>query len=207
MTWSNTGWLWVATSLCFCLGCSGPPKATVPKLDPSAVAEEALKLYDKNGDGKIAGEELSPALKASLADNTSGAPHDANGDRAYDKQEIEARVNAYLKDRIPLYSVACEVYLDEKPLEGATVTMTPEPFLGAEYKAVNGKTDAQGVAHLSPLLPGIYKVAITKDAGGKESLPEKYNTKTEVGQELAVGLGSFRGASLQYYIKSPPKPR
>lgn len=225
MTLSNIGWLRVATSLCvsmsvylglgclglgclgLCVGCSGPPKATVPKLDPHEVAEAALKLYDKNADGKIAGEELSPALKASLADNTSGAPHDANGDRAYDKEELAARISAYLKDRIPLYSLMCEVYLDEKPLEGATVTYTPEPFLGAEYKAISGKTDPQGVASLSPLPPGIYKVTISKEAGGKESLLEKYNTKTELGQELAVGLGTFRGASVQYLLKSPPKPR
>jgi hypothetical protein len=184
-----------------------PPKATVPKLDPSEMAEAAIKLYDKNGDSKIAGEELSPALKASLSDNTSGAPHDANGDRAYDKEELESRLKAYLKDRIPFYSVICEVSLDGNPLEGATVTYTPEPFLGPEYKAVSGKSDAQGIASLTPLPPGIYRVTITKDAGGKETLLETYNTKTTLGQELAVGLGSFRGATVQYLLKGPPKPK
>ena len=70
------------------------------------------------------------------------------------------------------------MYLDGKPLAGATVTYEPEPFLGSSYQAHQGLTDVSGTAILDPefkdypgLYVGLYTVRISKQEYGKETLP------------------------------------
>ena len=92
------------------------------------------------------------------------------------------------------------VYLDGEPLEGATVTYEPEPFLGSSYHPHQGKTDVarqrrlgtggQGFSgHLRGALSGPH---LEEGPSGNETLPARYNTKTELGREVAAGIRNSR---------------
>jgi hypothetical protein len=107
------------------------------------------------------------------------------------------------------------VTLDGQPLAGAQVLFEPEAFLGDEIKKATGTTNQFGdVAPViakedraNPTLPGgvhfgLYKVRISKQAGGKETIPARYNSETTIGQEVSYddpGLG-FKG--ITYALKS-----
>jgi len=96
------------------------------------------------------------------------------------------------------------VYLDDKPLEGATVIYEPEPFLGPSYHTHRGTTNAAGTCELdTPDVPeyphmiyvGLYRVRVSKVVNGQETVPLQYNAKTTLGRELATevrdGLACF----------------
>jgi hypothetical protein len=75
------------------------------------------------------------------------------------------------------------------------VTFTPEKCLGADYKPTSAVTDRRGNCsppgddpHYPGLHPGIYRVTISKIVGGRELLPARYNTATELGKEVAIDL-------------------
>ena len=77
-----------------------------------------------------------------------------------------------------------------KPLEGATVTYEPEPFLGPSYHSHQGQTASNGAAVLNPecegypgIYVGLYRVRVSKVVGGKEIIPMRYNVKTVLGSE------------------------
>ena len=87
--------------------------------------------------------------------------------------------------------------MDGKPLSGAMVTLEPESFLGNAVKPATGVT-VDGTADMSiaeqyrpaPSLWGVYcglyKVRISKQQGGLEAIPSKYNTETTLGCEVAL---------------------
>jgi hypothetical protein len=74
--------------------------------------------------------------------------------------------------------------------------MIPEKFLGASLAIAQGVTNSRGMApmkisdepdgvgaHL-----GYYRVEISKIVDGKETIPPRYNSKSELGFELAVDV-------------------
>jgi hypothetical protein len=87
------------------------------------------------------------------------------------------------------------VTLDGRPLNGATVTFTPEKFLGSHLKPAQGTTDSQGFArptiddpalrarHFAGAPYGLYRVEISSN----RPIPAKYNTQTTLGTEIAPG--------------------
>jgi hypothetical protein len=85
-------------------------------------------------------------------------------------------------------------------LEGATVTYEPEPFLGSSYHSHQGQTNVAGIAELDPELKeypgdiyvGLYRVRISKKVNGKETIPARYNTETELGREVATNIHDSR---------------
>ena len=175
--------------LCGCFG--GPDRVKAPKWDPKSAAQGALDLYDKNGDGYLAADELAacPALGKSLP------LIDADPDGRLSADEIAARIERYQKGRIGRMTVACMVLMGGQGVPGATVTFEPEPFLADVIQPAQGVTNNIGQARLamegsSPptMTEGLYKVRISRSSGGRETIPARYNSQTTLGQEIALEL-------------------
>jgi hypothetical protein len=161
-----------------------------------------MELYDTNHDGVIKGEELkqTPGLMASLkvmdTDKTQGVTRD----------QIAARLKKWQDSMIERLTICCGIYRNGVPLRGANVKFVPEKFLEADIKMIGeGKTNESGLAMITlpvtrgsdgygpGMMPGMYRVEITKEG---EDIPAKYNTATEIGQELSVD-----NAELQRLLK------
>lgn len=194
------------------LGCSrGPARVRQPAIDPTVAGRKALEAYDANRDGRIAGVELdaSPALKSALE------RLDADHDGGVSAAEIAERIKAWKAMKTGLASIRCHVTLDGKPLPAATVTMVPEPFLGDHVKPASGQTNQFGDAAPTvseadkpdPKLPGgvhfgFYTVRVSKPAGGRESLPERYSGKPGLGLEVSYDEPAVRDNNLAFRLTS-----
>ncbi len=100
---------------------------------------------------------------------------------------------------------SCRLTLDRAPLVGATVTLIPEKFLGPNLLPATGTSNEQGLAMLTiakEKLPnpnysgvhvGLYRIEISKLAGGAETIPAHYNVNTQLGQEVAQGVLALQG--------------
>src|SRR5262245_55252896 len=122
-------------------GCSSSSTPlTAPNYDPAAIAQAAMAQLDKNKNGQIDGPELDacPALRRALT------VIDKNGDKAISAAELQQRVELYARQG--LISLSCTVTLDGRPLEGATVTFEPEPFMGPGLKSATAVADKAGLA-------------------------------------------------------------
>jgi hypothetical protein len=190
----------MALTACALLGgCDSAARGRIeaPALSPSDAADKALAEYDTNHDRLLdAGElEKCPPLKNSLE------KFDRNGDGKLSAEEIAERFKLYRQSRIGLMTVVCQVYLDNHPLGGATVTFVPEIFLGPAFKPARGVSAEDGSV---PLLAegqtiegvpcGLYRIEVSKkDTAGRELIPARYNAQTTLGQEVAPDM---RGAVL-----------
>lgn len=185
------------------VGC-GRAEIEAPFVNAGSAASAAIKQYDKNGDGELSAEELekAPGIKAAL--ETS----DANRDGALSKSEIKNRVQAIVGERVAVLDFFCRVSLDGNPLEGATIKAMPEPCLGETFKTATGITNKEGLAGLSMgnqaisgMQCGLFRIEITHPT---IQIPARYNTESELGVEIAMGLASTeRGPTFQ--LKSQPK--
>jgi hypothetical protein len=190
---------------------SGPARVQQPYIDSGAAGEQAMEQYDTNTDGVVNGEELekAPGLKAALS------TLDANGDKGVSADEIAARIEKWKVMRTGLMSFGFTVLLDGKPLDGATVTFEPESFLGTEIKRATSPTNMFGGGGATiakedrpdPTSPpgmqlGIYKVKISKNVGGRELIPAKYNEATTLGQEVAVDVPQILSNRVTYTLTS-----
>jgi hypothetical protein len=194
------------------MGCSSRPAAVrPPAINASQAGSQAIEMYDKNGNGVIAGDELdhAPALKEAML------RLDTNADKGVSADEIAARVNAWKATQLGMTSIRCHVTLDGEPLTGATVTFEPEPFLGNEIKAAIGVTNPFGDAaptipkeqRPDPKLPGgihlgLYKVRISKMVSAKETIPSRYNAETMLGQEVSDDDPAVRRMNMAFALKS-----
>lgn len=175
-------------------GCSGAPsRVSAPPINPNAGADAMTKL-DKNADGAIDATEAKGA--PAFLEPGSKSRIDANGDAKVTADEITARVKKWDESKIGLTQYSLTLTIDGQPLEGATVNLVPEDWLGTEIKAGSGTTDAGGRVNITiapaDLKPnetglqgmrlGIYKVQVTHPS---IKIPEKYNTATELGVEIA----------------------
>jgi hypothetical protein len=189
---------WIRLGLVVCLafpGCSsGPGRLEPPKIDPVAAARKAIELYDANHDGVLTADELDqcPGLKAAMTRGDDPVRVTADA--------IAARLQEYRASRIALTSVACRVTLDGAPLANATVRFVPESFLGPAIKEAVGITNEDGFTLLSRDggdLPGVhlgfYRVEISRQADGREAIPERYNVRTTLGQEVGPTVPGEQG--------------
>ncbi len=208
---------WVLTGVCGMVGAAlvlsgclgrGPSRVRPPSISGSA-ASQAMSKYDTDGDGKIAGPELDKA--ASL--KSAMAQLDKNQDGAVSADEISARIDDWARSKAGLMSMSCVVTLDGRPVEGATVTLVPEDFLGPNVKQATGTTSASGAALLSVppdpsdpgltgVAPGFYRVEISKKAGGSETIPAKYNTETTLGCEVAIDAQWAQEGTIRFELTS-----
>ena len=112
-------------------------------------------------------------------------------------------------------SVRCHLTLNGQPLTGAKVVFEPEPFLGDEIKTAFATSNMLG--DVAPTIPpedrpdpklpggvhfGLYKVRISKEVNGKETLPERYNRETILGQEVAYDDPGMINNNISFALKS-----
>jgi hypothetical protein len=145
-------------------GC-GPQFAAPPARQvPAAAASKALAAYDANGDASLDDRELgaSPSLLAARV------RLDANKDGKVSAEEIAARLEAY-RGMSDFIATVIRVTRSGKPVAGARVTLTADPFFGADDPVYSGVTDEHGsvlvalpgggMQGLVP--PGFYTVEVT----------------------------------------------
>lgn len=186
------------------IGCStGPARFEAPDVDAADAGVKAMELYNTNRDGMLDEEELRqcPAILAKLA------LWDADGNGSVDQQEVEKHVAALFKNGTGGTKLRCGVTYKGKPLNGATITLEPETFLGENVQTATGVTDGSGgtqlgippefapehLRRIKTVHYGVFKVRVTHPT---ISIPEKYNVKTELGYETEPGV-----ATVHYSLK------
>jgi hypothetical protein len=183
-------------------GC-GPgarPRVYPDKPDPQA-GQRAIELYGGGNrylDAKAL--EKAPGLKAAMRQVN------VKNDGKITADEISARIDSWAASKLGRMAITCLVTRNGKPLTGAKVKFVPEKFLGDAIKTYEGTSDDYGAAAMFAagtsergVSPGFYRVEITK-AG--ESIPAKFNTETQLGQEVAKGAaGIISGGAVKIDLK------
>ena len=179
--------------------------------DPAGAAEEAMEMYDTDGDGYVAGSELenAPGLKAALK------TLDADKDGKVSAEEVAERVRIWDRSQIGMMMFDSRFLLDGKPLANAEITFEPDEFLEGIVEAAVGVTDLGGNTRTkvpkekrpTPDTPpgmqaGVYKVRVSKIVGGKETIPAKYNTETILGQEVSMDDWAISNRRVIFQLKS-----
>jgi hypothetical protein len=153
-------------------GCGGSVTSQLPTYDPPFAATKALELYDSNKDGKLSLEELRecPALLAGIS------RIDRDKDQTVTAEEIQARFEA-LKSQSDIKTIDLSITSKRRPLGGATVTFTPEPFMGDDLQSYSGTTTEQGRCELIGsqvdlygLPVGYYKVHVVHAGQGIDAI-------------------------------------
>lgn len=170
-----------------------------------------MELYDTDGDGYVAGEELENASGLKAAIRTL----DKDKDGKISEEEVAGRVGAWDRMQIGMMSFDSKFYLDGEPLADASITFDPDEFLSGVVQAAVGTTSLEGT--LIPKIPkekrptptsppgmqaGIYKVRVSKIVGGKETIPAKYNTETILGQEVSQDDWAISNKQVIFELKS-----
>ena len=194
---ARAGFMW--GGVCALLvGCSSGASRVYPvKIDPSSASSAAIELYDKDGDGLIAGNELNavPGIKKYLDH------YDRDGDGKVSRGEIAERLEDWASQKLALQGAMFVVLVDGRPLGEATVTLVPEGYLGPNVHPASGITTQNGftsVSHEPEHLPkssngrpipgvtsGTFKIQITHPS---RKIPARYNTATELGEEIAYDI-------------------
>jgi len=146
-------------------GCGG--KSAVSQLrdgTPAEAAAKVMELYDGDHDGKLIAAEL--AASPGLAEGLSRI--DANRDGVVDLAEMTARFTT-LDDLSDVVAMQVMVTANGTPLDGAAVTLTPDPCMGEGKQAyegttVNGLTAPAGLATPMPTPTGYYTLHIVHAA-------------------------------------------
>lgn len=194
----------VSMSLMVC-GCgSALPALTPPDIDPSTAADNAFANYDKDENGLLSAEELQacPPLAGSISN------YDTDSDAAISRAELAQRLQRFVNSRAALYRLSVTVYLDNRPLPGATVKFVPESYFEDQIKTATGITGRAGSAQMAVAdedLPenqrniravqcGSYRVEITHP---EIEIPSRYNTATTLGYESVISE-----ANVEFKLKS-----
>jgi hypothetical protein len=163
-----------------------------------------MTKYDTNGDGKLDSTELKQC--PGVADGLSRVDTDHDG--KISGEEIAARIEYWDTALTAIINGTTEITLDGKPLAGATVTFEPEDFLGDAFTTCSGETDQYGRAAISGhdadfpgIYLGFYRVRVSKVVNGKETIPAKYNTASELGYEASDDIPDISNV-IQFQLKS-----
>jgi hypothetical protein len=167
-------------------GCGGSPATELgKKASPEATADAAIKAYDTDRDGELSLVELkaAPALLAAM----DRIDTDHNG--KVSRGELLARLESQAKGS-DLIAMSVTVLSQKRPLAGAQMTLTPEPFQGTGLQSYEGVTTASGSCQLQGqhvklpgLPPGYYDAHIVATAQGIDQV---------VGCEVADDAGGSR---------------
>ena len=202
-------------AVCLCLlainGCSNrPPTLKPPDFDADDAGAAAMKQYDTDGDGVVGGDELDHAPSLNFALDRLDQDQDNCVSAAEVSQLIDEK---YKQDGAGVIRIKCVVELDSKPVDGATVTFDPEEFLGEDIVYPASGVTRAGLAPMSVaaenlvhpnargVAPGLYLVRISKVVDGKETIPARYNTATELGVEVAR-RASYMPGSVHFELRS-----
>jgi EF hand len=190
---SNRQWLLLFGLL---LGGCGFSSASMemPEWDPATAADRALSEHDSNGDRKLSVDELkkSPGLLSAIK------TFDQDRDGSISADELKSNLQEILGGGPALVELACVVTRSGRPVEGATVMMVPESFMGETFQPATGVTAPNGTAYpsiaqdampeeyrgrIQGIPTGIYRIEVTHP---NFAVPGKYNTQTEVGQVVTL---------------------
>ena len=176
-------------------GCGRKPALETPVFDPGKAAAEAMSALDADGSGSLSEKELeaSPAIRAAIK------RIDADSDGTVSKGELAGRFAAYRGRNGLVMPLRYRIMMDGRPVSNATVTITPEPFMGPFFTSCTGTTSRDGDVSLSSkdvlekgfagLHPGLYRVAVVP-AGSKAGEPARHadTGDAEIGQEIAQDI-------------------
>lgn len=127
-----------------------------------------MEAYDKDGNSSLSGEELkqSPPLLA------SATRIDADHDHAISLVELTARMEAIAAGALYI-GLDTRITEQGRPVEGAQVTLVPEPFMGDAYPKYSGTSGPGGYcptksegAQLPGAPAGWYRAEVTKPGAG-----------------------------------------
>jgi hypothetical protein len=182
-------------------GCKSNKSETtaVHEQTPEQTVDKIMTSYDANKDASLDAGELDkcPSLKTLLKSMGKGP----NGKISRD--ELLQRFTDIQAATIKMPSVPCTVTVDGAPLADATVTFALESFHGASGEAT-GKTNADGHCEViggGGILSGFYKISVSKQSGGTETIPSKYNTASTLGVEIS-NQGFGRGGTLELALSA-----
>lgn len=174
-------------SLLFLMGCSGEEGPAFPKVkvDPAEVAANVVAEFDKDGDGEISISELKKSdglLMLTTGDSQLMQQYRLDSDASgnVSEEEFTKKFTECFADSRQGYS--CHVDYRGDPLEGATVTLVPEAFMG-DIPEASGVTDRSGNCSvtspdgLDGAVPGIYTLTITHP---DKKIPAKYNENSKI---------------------------
>ena len=166
------------------VGCSRT--VAIPNYSPTETARAAFTEYDKDGDGALDAAELErcPALKSFVKRRGKA--------KTLLLADLEQELLALNQGTIGSMAVSVRVMRAGNPLSGARVTLVPEKFHGTTLKSASGVTGNDGRAQMEQegsgqigAAPGFYRIVISlKDAQGSETLPARYNSATELGEQI-----------------------
>ena len=199
--------LLVTFSVCVLSGCTKTTSQSFDKvtLDPAAVAAAIMAEYDTDSDGEISKSELKKnsglqMLAAGQEQMQAEFRLDQDGNGTVSEQEFANKLKACFADMRQSFS--CRVIYRGRPLEGANVVLTPEPFMGTGVEGASGETNFDGQCSVTGddgkigAVPGIYKVEITHP---DFTISPKYNSETTLSVALdttnpyaQVGVPEFR---------------
>jgi hypothetical protein len=153
----------------------------MPRVDAKAAAKMALERYDSDKNGTIAADELdaSPALKAALG------VFDTNRDGGISADEISARIATWRSSGVALIPVCCKVVRRGAEVAGAHVRLTPEEFLGDEFRAAEGETDELGITY--PSIPEDQRLSANSPEGVQFGL-YRVTVQVEEGDSAVLGV-------------------
>jgi hypothetical protein len=175
-------------------GCSGRGSVKPVDVDSGDASARAIELYDSSHDGALDDAELAqaPALLKYKA------LYDADKNGKIEEAEIAQRLDLWQEQGLGFRQLNAVVTLDGRPLAGALVEFEPEPYLAPAVKPARGETGPDGIASISVdaadrptalahlpvdgLTGGTFKVHVTHPT---KTLPERYQAKTELGEEVA----------------------
>jgi hypothetical protein len=195
----------VLVALLTLVGCSSSlSPVPIPEISGNA-AEAAIKACDSNGDQSLSDDELkqSPGLRSAIA------RLDVDKNKKITAEEINARIQAWRSARVGMTACTVVVRQNGQPVENAVVKFIPESFLGEEIKPAQGTTNRRGMApmKMSEDLDvagahlGFYRVEISKIVDGKETIPARYNSESELGVELAADVFESRSPVFDLQIR------
>jgi EF hand len=171
-------------------GCGGAISAKSENYDVATATAKVLETYDRNGDGQLSAVELKacPAL-------ANGMRHiDRNGDGKLTEEEIRARMQS-LDDQSDFIGLDLQVTAKGRPLVGAQLTLTPEPFMGDGLQSYSGTTVEGGGCPLKgekKLLPGIpigfYRVQVVQADQGINEVRGCEIADDTTGNRLQIAL-------------------
>jgi hypothetical protein len=166
------------------VGCGGSVASQLPSIDPAQNAAKAMELYDANDDGKLAKDELRDCPSLAVAMQRI----DRDSDDAIAADELVSRFEA-LGTHSDIKVLDLTVSLKRKPLAAATVTFTPEPFMGEGLQSYSCVTSDQGRCELVGSEVDLYGVPV--GFYKVEIVHERQGVKASRGLEVADDVPSI----------------
>jgi hypothetical protein len=189
-------------------GCSsGPARVAAAAVDIETFVQSLLEKYDGDGNQQLSSQESEgvPAIHNNIA------KYDANGDGQLAADEITNHLQRVFDGSLGLMGASCQVTHNGRPLAGAIVYFVPLPGLEDELPVAGAVTQSSGIGELTIrpedlpanapkvrglMRPGLYFVEVTHPT---VKIPEKYNVKTTLGQEISPERAA--GGPIQLALK------